>query len=304
MKTEKHIKRVTKDRVFICEISDNPAPVVFDSPHSGTLYPKDFDYHCAHSELEKLEDKYVEELFSGAASYGAPLLQALFPRSYIDVNRAACDIDQTLIDIDWPEEHGAINPTTRSDSGMGLISRLIKPGMPIYDRSLTPDEIKTRIHEYYDPYHMQLEKLLDQAYYDHGQFWHINCHSMPSSSAFPKKNFALIGSTPKASDIVLGDLDGRTCSTDFVHMLRDFWRGLGHRVTVNDPFKGVELVSRYSQPTRGKNSVQIEINRALYMNEETGEKKSDFEKLREQCNEMIKACVDFAKANRTDLAAD
>lgn len=304
METEKHIKKVTKDRVFICEIPDHAEPVIFDSPHSGSIYPADFDYHCAPTDLEKLEDSYVEELFSDAPSYGSPLLQALFPRSYIDVNRAACDIDQTLMDTEWPEEHGKINPTSRSDSGMGLITRLIKPGLPIYDRSLTPEEIKSRIQNYYDPYHKQLETLLDQAYYDHGQFWHINCHSMPNSSAYPKKNFALIGVTPKASDIVLGDLDGRTCSVDFMHMLRDFWRDLGYRVTINDPFKGVELVSRYSQPTRGKNSVQIEINRNLYMNETTGAKTLEFEKVKSHCTKMVKACVNFAKANRINLAAD
>ncbi len=298
------MKKVVKDGILELHIPQNPAPVIFDSPHSGSIYPTDFQYNCDSIDLRRVEDKYVDTLFARAPEYGAAFLLALFPRSYIDVNRAIDDIDENLFEGKWPDMHGLIKPSSRSDTGIGLITRLLKPGHPVYERQLSPNEIVNRIKNYYEPYHEILSKTLDDAYYNHGQFWHINCHSMPSSSAYPKRNITMLGNTPKQSDIVLGDRDGQSCGRDFLYALRDFWRSAGFRVTVNDPFSGVELVSRYSQPTRGKNSIQIEINRSLYMNEETGETTAQFTSIHDHCNNMIKFCVDFAHSKRTNMAAD
>ncbi len=285
--------------------SENALPVIFDSPHSGHSYPDDFKYACDINTLRKIEDAYVDDLFAEAPNHNAVLLNALFPRSYIDVNRAIDDIDHTLVEGDWPHDtHGYTKPTNRSDSGIGLIARLIKPGIPIYNRPLCANEIMNRVKTYYEPYHETLCTVLDDAYYRYGQFWHINCHSMPSAAAYPKHHIVMIGSTPKPSDIVLGDLDGSTATREFMHVLRDFWKNKGYRVTINDPFKGVELISRYAQPTRGKNSVQIEINRTLYMNEETGEKNKNYEVIKGHCTEMIKTCTAFASNHLTDMAAD
>ncbi len=293
------------ENILECITPNNALPVIFDSPHSGTAYPKNFNYSCDLNNLRKIEDAYIDDLFSAAPNMNAQFLTALFPRSYIDVNRAIDDIDHTLIDGNWPAHiHGDITPTSRSDSGIGLISRLIKPGMPIYNRLLCPDEIMNRVKTYYEPYHDTLCTLLNNAYYAYGKFWHINCHSMPSSSAYPKRKPTLLGNIIRPSDIVLGDSDGRTCSREFLHTLRDFWTNKGYRVTINDPFKGVELVNRYSRPTQGKNSIQIEINRALYMNEETGEKNKNYETLKTHCTEMIQTCTVFAQNNLTNLAAD
>ena len=298
-------KKIEKTDILRFIEPQNALPVVFDSPHSGNIYPDDFGYSCNEKDLKRIEDAFVDELFSPAPEYGASLLCALFPRTYIDVNRARNDIDENLFDGAWPEEHfGSIDPSHRSDSGIGLISRIIKPGTPIYSRDLTPDEIMNRIRTYYDPYHDTLCTALNDAYYNHGQFWHINLHSMPSSSAYPKRAVSLIDSQIKPSDIVLGDLDGRTCNRDFLYGLRDFWAKQGYTVTINDPFKGVELISRYAQPTRGKNSVQIEINRSLYMNEKTGKKKTDYQSFKTDCSGMIKFCTEFAQSKLTQIAAD
>lgn len=279
----------------------SPLPLIFDSPHSGTAYPRDFDYACAFTELEYAEDKFVDDLFSCAPEYGASFLQAHFPRSYIDVNRAADDIDPDLLDGDWP--FSDMKPSSRSDAGIGLIRRLVKPGVPVYNRMLGAKEIQNRITKYYEPYHTALEKLIDDAHYNYGQVWHINCHSMPASSARPKQPM-LIGAPAPGSDFVLGDRDGRTCDPGFTRALRDFIRGMGYTVTVNDPFKGVELVDRYSNPGRGRHSVQIEINKALYMNEETHEKTSDYEALKENIESLIGFCADYVRAGLTAMAAD
>ncbi len=299
------IKKTEKKNIYTLLDPENPLPTVFDSPHSGNIYPDDFGYDCSLEDLRRNEDAYIDELFNKAPRFKAPLLCALFPRSYIDPNRTRNDIDENMIEGSWPkEEFGEIIPSKRSYSGIGLISRTIGSGAYIYRRKLDPKEIMNRIRTYYDPYHDILRTLLERAYSDYGQFWHINLHSMPANSAYPKRDIKFENGRIKASDIVLGDLDGSTCNRDFINGLKDFWKDHGYRVTINDPFKGVEIISRYSQPTIGKNSVQIEINRSLYMNEKTGEKSPDFNTFKDHCTEMIQFCSEFALKNLSPIAAD
>lgn len=280
---------------------DDPLPLVFDSPHSGAEYPKDFDYSCDLEILRTSEDKFVEDLYASAPKHGGTLLQALFPRCYVDTNRAIDDIDPQLLEEEW---NGESKPTARSDAGIGLIWRLAKPGTPIYKTHLTPEEIKNRIEKYYRPYHDALEQLIEEAYYKFGQVWHINCHSMPSKSSFPKRPIALAGHEPKAAEFCLGNRDGTTCGLDFTREIRSFLQSLGYVVTINDPFKGVELIKRHADPIRGKHSLQIEINRALYMDEETGEKNKNYDALKSDIDKLIKYCSAYVEANLTNQAAD
>lgn len=273
-----------------------PLPLVFDSPHSGIEYPADFDYACDFGLLEKAEDKYVDELFSSAPEFGATYLCAHFPRSYIDANRCHMDIDVDLLEEAWTD---AINTTTRSHAGIGLIRRLVRPGVPLYSRQLKVSEIKHRIENYYIPYHTALEKLIEEAHYNFGQVWHVNCHSMPTQDGHSFRASPL-----KAADFVLGDRDGTTCDLDFTHAVRDFLKGLGYRVSVNDPYKGVELVRRYSSPSTGRHSLQLEVARGLYMNEETYKKSSNFNKLKNDIDKMIKFCGDYVQSQSLPIAAD
>ncbi len=281
---------------------EKPLPLVFDSPHSGTIYPEDFDYVCRFTDLQKAEDKFVDELFSCVPEYGGALLCANFPRSYIDVNRRIDDIDPVILADPWP--FGKINPSSRSDAGIGLIRRLVRPGMPVYDHPLSVEDVAARIEKCYKPYHDALEKLINDAHYNFGQIWHVNCHSMPSASARPKQPIGFMGRLPCETDFVLGDRDGTSCDLEFTHAVRDFLKGLGYTVTINDPFKGVELVHRYSAPARGLHSLQIEINKALYMNEETNKKLGDFENLRLDIESLVGFCADYVQANLVDMAAD
>ena len=156
---------------------------------------------------------------------------------------------------------------------------------------MLPKDIKYLIDTYYDPYHQKLEELLDTAHAQHGKVYHINCHSMPSSAltsgALGRINPA---STP---DFVLGDRDGTTCDIDFTHNLRDFIESLSYKVAINNPYKGVELVERYSDPARGRHSIQIEINRALYLNEDTYKKSQNYEKLKADIEKLIKFCEKY-----------
>lgn len=293
------------DRTFTLENADAPLPLIVDSAHSGRKYPADFRYACPLPDLAKMEDRYVDDLFSAAPDHGASLLHAHFARSYIDLNRAIDDIDPRLLGDSWPHEtHGVIRPTARSDSGIGLICRLTRPGLPVYNRTLASAEIVHRIEHYYKPYHAALESFLDSAHYRFGAVWHISAHSMPSASAIPKRALKLAGREAAPSDFVLGDRDGTTAGRDFVHAIRDYLKKQGFRVSINDPYKGVELIRRYAQPTRGRHSLQIEINRALFMDEETGEKNPFYRKTKEKIGDLIGHCAGYAKHNLQRTAAD
>lgn len=280
----------------------DPLPLIFDSPHSGTIYPSDFRYSCDFDLLQKAEDKYVDDLFSPAPDYGACLLTALFPRTYIDVNRAACDIDPDLIDGDWPYDDMPLNPTNRSDAGIGLIRRLIKQNTPVHNHELSPKEIKSRIDTYYNPYHDTLKKIIEGAHQKFGQVWHINCHSMPSAG---KRLGAMGRANPfSAPDFVLGDRDGTSCDIDFTHALKDFLTSNRYKVAINNPYKGVELVRRYSSPSIGRHSIQIEICKSLYMDEDTLEKSKNYDALKNDISDLIAFCADYSHSNLIPLAAD
>lgn len=269
-------------------------PLVYDSPHSGTHYPDDFRTVCSPLALMTGEDRHVDELYADAPQHGAVLLCAEFPRTYIDVNRAVTEIDPLLLDAPWP---GEMEETPRSRAGIGLVRRLLTPTTPMYDRPLSVTEIQTRIQHYYMPYHTALKNILDETYSAHGRVYHLNCHSMPSTNHFA-------GYLGRHTDFVLGDRDGTTSDIHFVHALRSFLEDMGYSVAINDPYKGVELVRRYACPALNRHSVQIEICRSLYMNEDTGEKNKGFPGLKENINRLMRFCTDYVTSERIPLAAD
>ncbi|CAO3413650.1 N-formylglutamate amidohydrolase [Azospirillum doebereinerae] len=269
-------------------------PVLFDSPHSGRVYPADFHFACPLSVLRHAEDTHVEALFAAAPDHGATLLCALFPRSCIDVNRAVDDIDPNQIDGVWPTP---LRPTGRSMMGMGLIRSTLRPGQPLYDGKLPASVVAERIDRYYRPYHFQMRSVLDALAGQFGAVWHVNCHSMPSTLG-PNP------SDPKAADFVIGDRDGTTSEPGFVRMIADSLRGFGYRVAINDPYKGVELVARYGDPARGRHSIQLEINRRLYMNEDTLERHDGFDRLKGEIDELIRRIADRAEGGLLRRAAE
>ncbi len=269
--------------------------------------PPDFNPTCSTDEITRTADLYVDDLFSTAPDHGASLLTALFPRSYLDVNRASDDIDPELYEGTWPDNAAyPANPTNRSYAGIGLIRRLLKPGWPLYDSPLTFDQICQRIETYHQPYHQILEKLIDDAHYNYGASWHINCHSMPSASAQKSnKRGAMARVNPFIPpDIVLGDRDGTSCDLVFTRAVRAFFTEKGYQVAVNDPYKGVELVNRYSAPSKGRHSLQIEISRGLYLNEENYVKSNGYTKLQSDLSDFIGFCATYTKENLAAIAAE
>lgn len=273
-------------------------PLLIDSPHSGRDYPADFNYTCGFAALEQAEDNYVDALLDGVGQSGASVLYALFPRTYIDVNRAADDIDTDLLAEDWP---GPIAPTARSHAGIGLIRRLVKPGIPVYCRHLSPSEIQHRLDHYYHPYHAALKSMQDDLHYRFGAVWHINAHSMPSAASMATGPHSLHHLQP---DFVLGDRDGTSCDLDFTHALRDCLKNMGYRIAINTPYKGVEIVRRSACPGAGRHAIQLEINKALYWNEGQSTKNRNFDALKHDLARLVNFTAHYIDDRLVSRAAD
>jgi N-formylglutamate amidohydrolase len=263
-------------------------PLVFDSPHSGTDYPRDFDYICPLSVLRTAEDTYVHELYAAAPAHGATLIGAYFPRSYIDANRDVSDLDQALLDAPWP---GKLNPGVKTKLGMGLIRRLAVPELPVYGRKLGVAEVQARIDRYYRAYHAELAAVADRLHARFGGVWHIDCHSMKSVS----NAMASEGAGVSRADFVLGDRDGTTCAPELTDYVLRFLVGRGYDVRVNDPYKGVELVRRHGRPQENRHSLQIEVNRKLYMDEAAFERNPNFPRLKADLDGLVAALAGFAR---------
>ena len=271
-------------------------PVVIDSPHSGECSPPDFGHAISAERLRMTADAYVDELFGHAPESGATFLRALFPRTYIDPNRALDDVDEAMLDRPWPH---AITPSPKVKQGIGLVASRDLYG-PIYRRNLSVEEIQRRIDDYYRPYHTALAGALDDAWLKFGMFWHLNCLSMRSFAG---------GRAPGgggAVDVCIGDRDGECADREFRDLVVDTFRDLGYRVAVNSPYRGVELVQRYSDPGRGRHSIQIELSRALYMDENLVEPHAGFAELQAKLRQLVQTVCQEArnKAGASREAAD
>lgn len=257
-----------------------PLALVCDSPHSGTDYPEDFGHAIDRAALRRSEDTHVDALWSHVPAVGGTLVCATFPRSYIDTNRAEDDVDVSMFAGAWPRD---ARPGHRTVAlGNGLIWARTPEHRAIYERKLDAAEVVHRIEAYWRPYRTLLTQQLAQAAATHGGYWHLNLHSMPSNV------YERLGlPARKAADIVLGDRHATTCGPEFVAMVRTAFEDQGLVVAVNDPYEGAELVRVHGEPARRRHSLQIEINRALYMNEATRERSSDFEPLRQAITEVL-----------------
>ncbi len=261
-------------------------PLVLDSPHSGNRFPHDFGAAVSEAELREGEDSYVDELYAVGTELGVPLLAALWPRTYLDPNRHAGDVDLDLIEGKWPGEY---RPSGKARVGKALIWRTLENGRPIYARKLAPATVKQRIERFHFPYHEELKTLLQRTHSLFGRVYHINCHSMRSVAGKQSDD----GEGNVRADFVLGDRDGTTCNPAFTELVRATLAGMGYQVKVNDPYKGVELVRAYSNPGAGRHSLQIEINKRLYMDEATLRKTAGFAVLQKNIFSLLKEIKAF-----------
>ena len=259
------------NEAFVRHDPAEPIALVLDSPHSGEWYPDDFDHLPPREVVRRAEDTHVARLWRDAVDHGATLIEARFPRAYIDANRSLADVDVELLADAWPDP---VAPSRKTQQGIGLVWRVARGGAPMYARKLTSAEVRARIDRCWRPYHDALTALLDERHRRFGAVWHVDCHSMP---AVGDDNADDPGR--ERADFVLGDRDGATCEPAFTALVATTVRGLGYSVAINDPYKGVELVRKHGRPHEGRHSLQIEIKRSLYMDEETLEPNAGYARL-------------------------
>jgi N-formylglutamate amidohydrolase len=243
-------------------------PFVFSSPHSGRDYASTFG---GQSRLDALtlrssEDAFIDQLFASAPACGAPLLAARAPRAFLDLNRACEELDPAVVEGAPPHPH---NP--RIKSGLGVVPRVVAGGKTIYSGRITRAEAEARLKGYWHPYHQQLRDLMQQTTAVFGKAILIDCHSMPHEAIVAHSHPGTI-----CPDIVLGDRFGAAAGYPVVAALEAAFTDAGLRVARNTPFAGAYITQAYGRPTRGQHVVQVEIDRALYMDEARIAPRADF----------------------------
>ena len=259
-------------------------PVVFSSPHSGRQYPQAFIDQSrlqAHA-LRRSEDSFVDEIFAAAPDFGAPLIRALFPRAYVDANREAFELDPDMFEGDLPDYVRTRSP--RIAAGLGTIPKVVANGAAIYDEPLSFVDARRRIDAHHRPYHRALAQLLEGARRRFGVCLLIDCHSMPSQRAPGVRTKGI-----KNVDIVLGDSHGAACAPEVTALAERVLSDAGYRVVRNRPYAGGYITRRYGRPEEGHHALQIEINRALYMDERRIERSPELPGLIRRMTRLIKA---------------
>ena len=255
----------------VVEPAEVSAPLLFNSPHSGRVYPDSF---LAASRLDPLalrrsEDAFVDLLLEGLARNGTTVMSARFPRAWLDVNREPYELDPRMFEGRLP--NFANTRSLRVAGGLGTIARLVGESQEIYARRLPVEEAMRRIETFYKPYHRTLRRLLTQMHHGFGVAVLVDCHSMPSTAC------SHVTPHPMGRvDVVLGDRHGVACADEIVSTLEELMRGQGLRILRNKPYSGGFITQNYGSPAHHRHALQIEINRALYLDERTLERSRGF----------------------------
>lgn len=255
-------------------------PIVFSSPHSGSIYP---DALCEMSllsleNLRRNEDVKIDDLYATVTEHGAAFIKARFPRCYVDVNRAPDE---------WPPYSSALGPetympsTARARAGLGVIPTVIADELPIYDRPLRKSTIKARLNALYYPYHGALQTALDKATARFGHALLIDCHSMPG--------FTISGT--RRPDIVLGDRYGTSCQPTTLRFIEDIFKAHGYSVSRNAPYAGGYITSHYGKHETHVEAIQIEINRDLYLNPQSYTLKRSYDGLKQNLETITQQII-------------
>ena len=266
------------------------SPLVFSSPHSGSVYPNRFlqTVRLDAMALRRSEDAYVDALFGFARASGGPLLRALFPRAYLDVNREPYELDPRMFDGRLPSF--ANTRSLRVAGGLGTIARIVGESQEIYARRFPVEDALARIEGLYKPYHRMLHRLVQRASARFGLAVLIDCHSMPSSAAGPE----LLGEDRGRADIILGDRYGTSCDPAMTALVEDELRRRGYIVRRNKPYAGGFITEHYGHPASGTHALQIEVNRALYMDERNLLRHAGFVEISRNLDDSLRVLADFA----------
>ena len=246
-------------------------PLLFNSPHSGRIYPPDFlqASRLDLATLRRSEDSFVDELILGVVGQGHPVMRAHFPRCFVDVNREPYELDPRMFDGRLPSF--ANTRSMRVAGGLGTVARVVGDAQEIYDQRISVAEALQRIDELYKPYHRSLRRVFLRLHREFGAAVLVDCHSMPSATGAKDER-------PRA-DLVLGDRYGTSCVPVIAETIEATMRALGYVVSRNKPYAGGFITEHYGNPTAGLHAVQLEINRSLYMDERRYQRAASFARL-------------------------
>jgi len=268
------------------------APFVFSSPHSGRHYPADFIAASAldRATLRASEDIFVDQLFSMVPAIGAPMIAAEYARAYLDVNREPWELDPKMFSDPLPDY---VNVRSgRVTAGLGTIARVVALGTNIYKDKMPFADAKWRVENVYQPFHQTMESLVNKTIDSFGHSVLIDCHSMPSSgSSFGDMPLRTKGAT---ADFILGDRHGKSCAPTLMAVAEDVLKSFNYRVVRNDPYSGGFNTRQYGQRDKGQQAMQIEINRSLYVDEKTLTKTDHFDVLQQHLSAMVTALLDIS----------
>ncbi|MEM8750331.1 MAG: N-formylglutamate amidohydrolase [Pseudomonadota bacterium] len=273
----------TEEFFSVLAPAEQRVPFVFNSPHSGSNYPPSLvaASRLTPHTLRMSEDVLVDRLFDSVVMIGAPLLRAHFPRAWLDVNREPYELDPKLFREKLPAH--ANTRSIRVAGGLGTVPRLVSENLPIYEIPPTLADGMERIEQVYRPYHETLRKLIAQSVVQFGYGVLVDCHSMPSSDSKSEQKVR--------PDIIVGDRYGTSCNGEISGCLIDQFSALGYTVARNKPYAGGFITEHYGRPLKGLHAVQVEINRALYIDEATLQPHEGFEKLRLDIRQVISNLV-------------
>jgi N-formylglutamate amidohydrolase len=235
------------------------APIIFNSPHSGSAYPAAF-LNASRIDLASLrrsEDSFMDELIGGLSNHGFPTVRVNFPRSYVDVNREPYELDPRMFSGRLPSF--ANTRSMRVAGGLGTIPRVVGDGQEIYRERISVDDALGRIESLYKPYHRALRRLINRAHQTFGTVVVVDCHSMPSVGVSRDE--------PRRPDVVIGDRYGTSCAPLLADMVEETMSRLGYSVGRNKPYAGGFITEHYGNPASGLHTIQLELNRAIYMDE-------------------------------------
>ncbi len=269
--------------------ADGAAPLVFDIPRSGSDYPREFRSPAPFDAVRRSVSMYVEQLYASAPDHGATWLYAMFPNTYIDANRHELDVDPEWFEGDWSEP---LEPSDKSLRGMGLIPRVCGKGdVVLQDTPISAADLRHRLDTCYWPYHNTLTGILEDFKAHHGVAFHVSCHSMSSVGGK-----AVADAGRKRSDFDIGTRNGTTTATAFPDLVIETLKGFGYDVTRDEHFIGAESVRKHGNPDGGVHSLQIEINRSIYMDEDSFRRGERFAEIQDHLSQMIGRLAEFARS--------
>lgn len=282
------------DLFEVLEPETQRIPFVFNSPHSGRKYPVSFveGSRLDGAAIRRSEDHFVDELFAAATDLGAPLLLAHFPRAFLDVNREPYELDPRMFEGSLPP-YANIN-SIRVAGGLGTIPRIVAENMEIYTRRLPVEEALLRIEAIYKPYHACLRKLVARTHTLFGFGVLIDCHSMPG-------NIRVAGSGIRP-DFIIGDRYGTSASAELSNAALQILENMGFAAVRNKPYAGGFITEHYGRPARGLHALQVEINRSLYIDETTLQKKPEFAAVAAAIGSFMQQMADFVGLASADTA--